>query len=74
MFVNVFVCVYRCVHVPWKSVKLQLYWNKTLQREEENKGDCDKKFYLHCRTSVYSPRETHYEKPIRDLMERKAAA
>lgn len=74
MFVNVFVCVYRCVHVSWKSVKLKLYWNKTLQREEENKGGCDNKFYLHCGTSVYSPRETHYEKPIRDLMERKAAA
>lgn len=68
------LCVHRCVHVPWESVELLLCWNKTLQREEENKGDCDDKFYLHCRTTVYSPRETQYEKPLRDLMERKAIA
>lgn len=69
-----FVCVYRCVPVPWKSVKLLLNWNKTLQREEEKKGDYDDKFYLHCWTTACSPRETQYEKPIRDLMERKAIA
>lgn len=67
-------CVYKCVHVPWKSVKLLLCWNKTLQREEEKKGDCDGKFYLHFRKTVCSPRVTQNEKPIRDLMERKAIA
>lgn len=76
MHVGVCECVCVCTDV---SMSLGSLWScccagTKLQREEENKGDCDDKFYLHCRTTVYSPRETHYEKPLRDLMERKAIA